>query len=220
VKPLVLFGAGELARLAYLAFTRDPGYDIVACTVTDEHVDGTELFGLPVVPWEELETSHPPGEHALFVAVGYRGVNRHRRELCTEARARGYELASHVSPHALVADDVEVRENTFVFEGAIVQAFASLGRNVIVWSGAVVAHDTTIGDNCFLAPRAAIAGNVHVGDNCFIGINATVRDGVTIAPDCVIGAGAVIKRDTRPGEVYSTEQTPVSSRRSVELDRL
>jgi sugar O-acyltransferase (sialic acid O-acetyltransferase NeuD family) len=192
----------------------------VACTVSREFADDVELFDLPVVPWEELEASHPPGVNALFVAVGYRDVNRHRRELCSDAEQRGYELASHVSPNALVAPDVEVRENTFIFEGAIVQPFVTLGRNVIIWSGALVAHDTSIGDNCFIAPRAAIAGNVIVGENCFVGINATIRDGVSIAPDCVIGAGAVVKRDTQPGEVYSARPTAVSPRSSLELDRL
>ena len=72
MKPLVLFGAGELARLAYLAFADDDSWHVVACTVSAPYVDDAELFGLPVVPWEELETTHPAADHALFVAVGYR----------------------------------------------------------------------------------------------------------------------------------------------------
>jgi sugar O-acyltransferase (sialic acid O-acetyltransferase NeuD family) len=220
MRPLVVFGAGELARLAYRAFAADTRYEVVACTVTQEHLADAALDTVPVVPWEELESTHSPETTALFVAVGYRGVNRRRREICEVARERGYELVSYVSPHALVADDVEVRENTFVFEGAIIQAFARLGRNVIVWSGALISHDSQIGDHCFIAPRAAIAGNVRVGENCFIGINATLRDGVSIAPDCVIGAGAVVKRDTRPGEVYSAAPTPAADYASFELDRL
>jgi sugar O-acyltransferase (sialic acid O-acetyltransferase NeuD family) len=220
VKPVVLFGAGELARLAYVAFTQDDEREVVACTVSRELVAETKLFDLPVVAWEELEAAYAPERHALFVAVGYRGVNRHRRDLCEEARRRGYELASHVSPKALVARDVEVGENTFVFEGVIVQAFATLGRNVILWSGAFVAHDSAIGDNCFIAPRAAIAGNVRIGENSFVGLNATIRDGVSIGPDCVIGAGAVIKHDAKRGEVYSAQATAASAVTSSELDRL
>lgn len=216
----MLFGAGELARLAHLAFDQDSRYEVVACTLHGEHVGDAVLADLPVVPWETLEQSHPSTTHDLFVAVGYRNVNRHRREICDAARKRGYELAAYVSPHAIVADDVAVQENTFIFEGAIVQAFATLGRGVIIWSGALVAHHTAIGDNCFIAPRAAIAGNVRVGENCFIGINATIRDGVTIADDCVIGAGALVKRNTEPHQVYAPAPTAVSNRSSAELDRL
>jgi sugar O-acyltransferase (sialic acid O-acetyltransferase NeuD family) len=219
VKPLVLFGAGELARLAYLGFTQG-GRDVVACTVSEELLDRTELFDLPVVAWEQLESSCPPDEHELFVAVGYSGVNRHRASLCEDALVRGYALASHVSPSAIVASDVEIRQNTFLFEGVIVQPFVRLGRNVIIWSGAVVSHDSQVGDNCFIAPRAAIAGNVRLGDNCFVGVNATIRDGVTVADDCVIGAGAVVKHDTNRGEVFSAMPTAASERLSSELERL
>jgi sugar O-acyltransferase (sialic acid O-acetyltransferase NeuD family) len=220
MKRLVLFGAGELARLAFVAFAADGRWEVVACTVSASYVGDAELFGLPVVPWEELETTHPTADHALFVAVGYRGVNRHRRDLCDEARARGYELAAYASPDALIASDVQLAENTFIFGGAVIEPFVRLGRNVIIWSGALIAHDSTIGDNCFLAPRATLAGNVTLGDNCFVGVNATVRDGVTVAPDCVIGAGAVVKYDTQPGAVYSAQPTPVSARPSSELDDL
>jgi sugar O-acyltransferase (sialic acid O-acetyltransferase NeuD family) len=205
--------------LAYLAFAQS-GREVAACALSRELVQRSELMDLPVVAWEDLDSTHPPDEYELFVAVGYRAVNRDRAALCDEAIARGYTLASHVSPQALVAPDVRIRENTFVFEGAIVQPFVTLGRNVIVWSGATIAHDTELGDNCFIAPRAAIAGNVSVGSNCFVGINATIRDGVTIAPDCVIGAGAVIKHDTSPGEVYSAVPTTASARASSELERL
>jgi sugar O-acyltransferase (sialic acid O-acetyltransferase NeuD family) len=216
----VLFGAGELARLAYVAFADGARREVAACTVTRDFVSGADLFGLPVVPWEDLDSSYPPADHELFVAVGYRDVNRHRRDLCAEARRRGYELASYVSPHALIAPDVEIRENTFVFEGAIIQPFVTLGSNVIVWSGALIAHDTVVGDNCFIGPRAAIAGNVQVGENCFVGVNATIRDGISIASDCVIGAGALVKHDTQPGEVLSPQPTAPSTRSSAELERL
>src|SRR5207249_285761 len=83
---------------------------------------------LPVVAFEELEQTHPPDSHALFVAVGYRRVNRGRRELFEEARARGYTLAVYRSPHAYVAPDVELRANTFLFEAAIIQPFVTMGE--------------------------------------------------------------------------------------------
>jgi len=217
---LVLVGAGDLARLAYPAFAADDEFDVVACAVSREYVDSAQLASLPIVAFEDLEATHPPDSHALFVAVGYRRVNRGRRELFEEARGRGYTLAVYRSPHAYVAPDVELRANTFVFEGAIIQPFVTMGEDVIVWSGAVVAHDSRVGDHCFIAPNASISGKVTLGENCFVGINATIRDGVTVAPDCVIGAGAVIKHDTRSGEVYSARMTVVSPRSSSDYDDL
>jgi len=217
---LVLFGAGELARLAYIGFANESAYDVVACALTREYISSAAVGDLPVVPFENLEQTHPPDSHALFVAVGYRHVNRDRRLLVEDATARGYSLAIFSSPQAHVAADVELRPNTFIFEGVIIQPFATVGRDVIVWSGALVAHDSHVGDHCFIGPNASISGNVTLGDNSFVGVNATIRDGVTIAPDCIIGAGAVIKHDTRPGEVYIASSTPVASRTSSEYDNL
>ena len=37
----------------------------------DNLPDEPTLAGLPVVPFEDLETSHPASEHSMFVAVGY-----------------------------------------------------------------------------------------------------------------------------------------------------
>jgi acetyltransferase-like isoleucine patch superfamily enzyme len=68
---------------------------------------------------------------------------------------------------------------------------------------------------------ASISGNVTVGDYVFVGNNATVRDGVALAERTVIGAGALIKRDTRPGEIYAPPATEAAAGRdSAELDEL
>ena len=217
---LVIVGAGELARLAHLAFAEESDYEVAACAVSREYAGEARLGDLPVAMLEELETSHPPEKHHVFVAIGYRGVNRPRRAVVEDLRARGYTLATFRSPHCHVARDVELRPNTFLFEGVIVQPFVTLGDDVIVWSGAVIAHDTDVGSHCFIGPNASISGNVTLGENCFVGINATIRDGVAVAPDCVIGAGAVIKSDTQPGEVYSAVATQASSKSSAEYDRL
>lgn len=210
----MIFGTGELARLVELGFD-EIGYDVVGHTVHREWIDGGDA-----VPFEEVERAFPPATHAMFVAVGYTRVNRARAEICAAGRAKGYELATCVNPHALVSRAATIGSNCFVFEGCIVQPFVTIGDNVIMWSGAQVAHDSRVGDNCFLGPGATVAGNVVIGENCFIGANATLRDGLRIAPDCVIGAGAVIKRDTQPGDVYAAAPTQPATRKSWELEAI
>ena len=129
VKPLVIFGAGELARLAYLAFTAAPEHEVVACTVSREFVDETELFGLPVVPWEELETTHPPERPRAL-----RRGRVPRRQPAPPRALRGSADVEATSSRATSArtrsspTTWRSRENTFVFEGAIVQPFATLGQ--------------------------------------------------------------------------------------------
>lgn len=204
---LIIFGAGSFAELACQYFVEDSAYEVVAFTVDAEHLTQTELLGRPVVPFEDLTNSHPPSDHALFVATGYTEVNALRREKVETARSLGYTCATYVSSRAVVMPDVHIGANCFVFEGCVIQPFVTLGDGVIAWSGGHVGHHSTIGDFAFLAPRVAIPGNVGVGAQCFIGTNATLRDGISVGERCVVGAGAVLLSDAEPGGVYIGSET-------------
>jgi sugar O-acyltransferase (sialic acid O-acetyltransferase NeuD family) len=220
VADLVIFGAGDLARLVRYYFETDGGYRVVAFSIDGEQTESS-FHGLPLIPFDQLEEVHPPHAVEMFVAVGYRRVNRGRAEVYDRARRAGYRLATYVSPLAMVSPSATIGDNCFLFEGVIVQPFVEVGSDTIMWSGAVVAHDSIIGNHCFLAPRASISGNVRVGDFCFVGNNATVRDGVELAESTVVGAGALAMSSTAVGAILRGAATPVlEGRTSDELDRL
>jgi sugar O-acyltransferase (sialic acid O-acetyltransferase NeuD family) len=134
-----------------------------------------------------------------------------------ECKGKGYELVSYVSSKALPFGELEVGENTFVFEANVIQPFVRIGRNVIIWSGNHIGHHSTIEDHCFIASHAVISGNVTIGEESFVGVNATFRDGVKVAPRCVIGAGALIMKDTEEGAVYSVPGTAPRDLKSWDL---
>ncbi len=218
-KPVVIFGAGDFARLAAHYLSVDSPHEVVAFAVDEQYIpEGGELRGLPVVAAETLTETHPPDAYAMFVAIGFSRVNRARAEVYDACKARGYELISYVNSRAIQWGEIEVGENTFIFEANVIQPFVTIGNDVVLWSGNHIGHDTTIGDHVFVASHAVISGNCTIGDECFIGVNATFRDGVTVAPRCVIGAGAVIMRDTQEGDVYAVRGTEVFPKRSWELE--
>ena len=216
-KPVVLFGVGDLARLAHVYLRDDSPYEVAAFTVTEEYRSGDSFRGLPLVPFERIDSEYPPDEVAMFVAIGYSRTNRNRRGVYEQCKQRGYELITYVNSRAQRAAEVEVGDNVFVFEDNVLQPFVTIGNDVILWSGNHIGHDTRIGDHCFVASHAVISGHVTIGESCFVGVNATLRDGVTVAPDCVIGAGALIMKDTEPGGVYSVRGTEPSGTKSWEL---
>ncbi len=43
-KPLVIFGAGDIAQLAHYYFSTDSDYDVVAFTVDAAYLTGAPLF--------------------------------------------------------------------------------------------------------------------------------------------------------------------------------
>jgi sugar O-acyltransferase (sialic acid O-acetyltransferase NeuD family) len=202
-KPVVLFGVGSLASLAYHYLTHDSDRTVVGFTLDGEHIKEPELFGLPVVPSDEVTTRFPPETHDMFVVVGYSRMNKFREDKCAEARALGYTLISYVSSRASVWPDLTIGDNCFVMEHNIIQPTARLGNNIIMWGGCHVGHDTVLEDNQFICAHVVISGYVRMEPNCFVGVNATIRDDVTIARETVVGAGATITKDTAERSVYA-----------------
>jgi sugar O-acyltransferase (sialic acid O-acetyltransferase NeuD family) len=217
VSDVVLFGIGDFAQVALEYLRRDSPHEVVAFTVHERYVEAPELLGLPVVPFEGLEETHPPSGFAMFVAVGFSRVNRTRRELYDECRNRGYELISYVSSKAIHLGDVDVGDNCFIFEANVIQPFVRIGNDVIVWSGNHIGHHAQIGDHCFIASHVVISGNVRIGEETFVGVNATFRDGVAVGPRNVVGAGALIMKDTEEGDVYSAPSAEARPMKSWDL---
>ena len=75
---LVIFGAGDIARLAHYYFTRDSGHEVVAFAVDREYRTVDSLAGLPVLDVDEACRRFPPGECQAFVALSYARMNRIR----------------------------------------------------------------------------------------------------------------------------------------------
>src|SRR4051812_14883409 len=197
---LVIVGDGEFAEIAYEYFTHDSPFTVAAFTVERPFLAKSELFGLPVVPFDEVERHYDPTAHRTFVAVTYTQLNRVRARLYREAKQKGYAPASYVSSRAFVWHNAAVGENCFVFENNVVQYRAVIGNNVVLWSGNHVGHRSVVRDHCFVSSHVVISGYCDVGESCFLGVNSCVGDNVTIGRDCVIGAGSVIVKDTEPGK--------------------
>lgn len=216
-KKLLIFGTGSVAEVAHFYFTHDTPYEVVAFTAHGDRIERDNLFGLPVLPFEEIHETHPPDEHQMFVAIGYTGVNRLRAGIYFEAKAMGYDFATYVSSKCTHWGDISIGENSFIFEQNNIQPFVTIGNNVIMWSGNHVGHHSRIGDHCFVTSHVVISGHVRIEPYCFLGVNATLRDDISIGEACVIGAGAVIMRSTNAKELYVPERTRPDERTTDQI---
>ena len=214
MKPVVIFGTAEIAQLAHHYFSTDSDYRVVAFTADAAYIDQQEFCGLPVVPFDEVATSHPPQTHELFVALSYSKLNAVRKEKYLAAKAMQYRLASYVSTRATVLNGGRIGDNCFILEDNTIQPFVTIGSNVTLWSGNHIGHHSTIRDHCFIASHVVVSGGVEIGESCFIGVNATLRDHIKLGERCVIGAGALLLADAEPEGVYigsATERSRVPS---------
>jgi sugar O-acyltransferase (sialic acid O-acetyltransferase NeuD family) len=214
---VIVFGTGSIAQVVHFYLTHDSEHEVVSFTVHEGHLNRKELLGLPVEPFEAIQDAYPPDSFKMYVAVGYRKVNKMRAAIYAEAKRKGYELVSYVSSKCTQWGDTIVGDNCFIFEDNTIQPFVTIGNDVVVWSGNHIGHHVTIGDHCFISSHVVISGHTSIGPYSFLGVNATLRDNISIGESCVIGAGALIMKSTKNREVYVVKRTKAGARTSDEV---
>jgi hypothetical protein len=62
---LVIFGAGDIARLAHHYFTRDSEHQVAAFTVDQEYLKEESFLELPMVAFEGVAKRYPPQDYKM-----------------------------------------------------------------------------------------------------------------------------------------------------------
>lgn len=201
-KKILIFGNGDFAQIAFLYFSQESNFEVVAFVLDEEYLDSKNFCGLPVISVETALKVFPPERFGIFIALGYSKVNQVRKDKFIEFKRYGYELVSFVSAKALVLQEVEIGENCFIFEGNTLQPFVTIGDNVTIWSGNHLGHHSKIGSHTFISSHVVISGRVEIGEQCFFGVNATIRDHIKIGDRCVIGAGTLLLKNAPNESVF------------------
>jgi sugar O-acyltransferase (sialic acid O-acetyltransferase NeuD family) len=211
-KPIVIFGAGDIAELAWFYFTHDSEFEVAAFTVDSAYRNSDSFRDLPLVDFDRVSDLYPPDVYDFFVALSYAKRNSVRTEKCLAAKSKGYRLVSYISSKATYFPGTGFGENCFVLEDNTIQPFVQIGNNVTLWSGNHIGHHSSIKDNCFITSHVVVSGGVVVGENCFLGVNATLRDHIEIGDHCIVGAGALVLSSTEPRSVLVAQSTSSSKR--------
>lgn len=215
---VVLFGLGDIARLAHHYFSTDSPHRVVAFTVDRAYLTSERFEGLPVVPFDEVTLAYPPASHVMFVAMSYARMNQARAEKYAQAKDLGYALVSYVSSRCTYLSQFPPGDNCFVLEDNTIQPFVRIGSDVTLWSGNHIGHDSMIGDHCFVSSHVVVSGHVEVGSHCFLGVNATIRNGVSLGPRTLVGAGALVMKNTSAGSVFVAERTARFAKTSDQVE--
>jgi sugar O-acyltransferase (sialic acid O-acetyltransferase NeuD family) len=209
VKKLVIFGAGLIAEVAHFYFKVDTDYETVAFTNASEFIKEEAFRELPLVPFEKIEDRYPPHDYDMFVALGYNKTNQIRQQRYYEAKEKGYQCATYISPRATYYN-TPVGDNCFILENNVIQPFVKIGNNVTLWSGNHIGHHSTINDHCFISSHVVVSGACVIEENCFIGVNSTLRDNLTIGKLTVISSGAVVMKNCEERSLVRPAQSNYS----------
>lgn len=195
-------------------------YNVVALTVDENFLSDDKKWGLPIVPFENLESKYSPLDYNMFVAVGYQQLNQVRAQKCLEAKSKGFSLVSCIGQNANIPSDLIYGENCFIMDNVMIHPCVQLGMNNFIWSGVMIGHHSKIGNHCWLTSSSQVAGGVNMGDRCFLSINSTIGNQLNIGDDCFFGANSLITKCTNNDEVYlqqSTSAHRLNSRQFLKL---
>jgi sugar O-acyltransferase (sialic acid O-acetyltransferase NeuD family) len=199
---VVIFGIRDFAELAHFYLTHDSDHEVVGFSVSaDIMPTSTHFLGLPVIPFDNVETYFPIDEVVFFAPLSPRNMNRNREEIYKKIKAKGYGCISYVSSKATIFS-TDIGENCFILENNTIQPFTKIGNNVVMWSGNHIGHHGVIADNVMFTSHVVMSGHCEIGLNSFFGINSSIRDGLKVAEGTFLTMSSALTNDSEPWSVY------------------
>jgi sugar O-acyltransferase (sialic acid O-acetyltransferase NeuD family) len=197
LKKIVIYGCGAFAKLMHYYFSTANQYEVVAFTVDSIFLQDTFIYGLPVIPFEDITDDYPPSDFSMFVAIGYQRM-RNRKILFEKAKNKQYLLVNYISSKAIAYHNLVLGENNVIMGNVNIEPFVKIGDHNIVWSDTLLGHDLVLGNYNYVAAKCLLAGNSIIGDLCFFGNGVTTIDHLMIANETYLVAGSVLFKDTKP----------------------
>ncbi|NQZ87249.1 MAG: acetyltransferase [Colwellia sp.] len=199
---IIIFGTQDTAELAHFYLEHDSEHEVVAFSVHDSFIKELTFRGLPVIPFESIESTFSVDNYKFFIPMTARNMNRAREDIYNQTKAKGYKLISYISSRATVYPGTEIGDNCFILEDNTIQPFTKIGNNVVLWSGNHIGHHSEIKNHCFFTSQVVLSGNCIVEEYCFLGVNGTIRDFIHLAKGTLVGMGACITKNTVDWGVY------------------
>ncbi len=219
---VIIFGTGTHAINIYFHLIHDSPNEVVAFTI-DDHVweeSNSTLYGLPVVPFSQAIKLYSSQDYKMCVAISYRNVNKLRAQKYDQVKSYGYELISYISTRARVWPDVEIGDNTLIFDDSHVLPCTKIGCNVTLATGSIISHHAEVREHSYIAANAVVLGSAIIEPFVILGANSTVNDRVVVARECIIDSGVTIHKSTLEKGVYLNQREVLLQKRSDELSNL
>lgn len=193
-KPVIVLGAGGHAKVV-LDILISQSAKIIGIVDSDFNKIGTKILGISVIGDDSIVEQYPTQSIYLVNGLGSIGSTKAREALFIKFKKCGYDFATIIHKSAVIASDVELKEGTQVFAGAVIQTGTIIGHNSIINTKTSIDHDCHIEPHVHISPGVTICGNVIIGERTHIGAGTTIIQGIKIGTNAIIGAGSVVLRD-------------------------
>lgn len=195
---LAIYGTGGSGRELYEMIKRHGDLDSKWSEII--FIDDTKegfYRGLRIIKFETF-CKEFKSNCEVVIAVGEPAS---RQVLCDKVKQNGYELATILSPTAIVNTDANIQSGVVVRDNCIISSSSYIGENTWINSNSIVGHDVVIGKNCQISSFVMIAGKTHIGDNVYIGGSASIRERLEVGEFAVISMGAVVLKNVGASKI-------------------
>jgi sugar O-acyltransferase (sialic acid O-acetyltransferase NeuD family) len=195
-RPLIVFGAGGLAReVAWLA-SRTEVWEVAA--FVEDEPDQPTLFSIPVVPFADAQTRF--SEMSFITAVG---LTTGRRVVRERALSLGFREATLIDPEARIGSRTEIGSGSIVCAGVTVTVDVVVGEAAIVNLHATIGHDAIVESYVTVSPGANVSGWVTIRNGAYLGTGCQVIDGTSskrlvVGEWSTVAGGACVTKDVAP----------------------
>lgn len=202
---MIIFGTSMFSKLMKWYVEKDTKQKVSAFTVERNYMVEPYFCGVPVIPFEELESRFEKSGISILNTCGYHNMNDIRRKVFEMCRQKGYEICSFI--HSSVrTDEVQLGYGNIILERVLIQPFVKIGNGNILSADVTVGHENCIGDFNYFSGSVRLSGVCSIGNHNFIGTNVTFEDNVQIGSYNLIGAGTYLNSNIR--DFTATSPTP------------
>lgn len=198
-KPVIIFGAGGLGKLALEIFQSN---DNMVYGFLDDRKEliGTDIGEVPVLgKMEDQGFLKLIGKKCeAFIAVDDQKLQKGLVNMLLERRKVMPVNAIH--QQAFISRSAKLGHGNMFSAGSILNAEASMGNYCMLHSRSLVDYGAIIGDYVQIGAGTVVGAEVEIEDAVFIGTGAVLVSGVKIKAGARIGAGSIVVGDVEKNQ--------------------
>ncbi len=139
-----------------------------------------------------------PNEYVIMVAI----ANSKDRFGMVNKLPKGTKYFTFVHPTALVMDNVEIGDGSFIGANSVLTTNIKIGSHSLLNRGNHIGHDCIIGDYFSAMPGSIVSGNVSIGNSVYLGTNSSIREKLNITDNVTIGLNTGIVKSINKSGTY------------------
>lgn len=139
-----------------------------------------------------------PTKHAVMVAI----ANSKDRYDMVQKLPKETQFFTFIHPTALIMDNVEIGEGSFIGAYSILTTNIKIGKHAILNRGNHIGHDCRIGNYFSAMPGSIVSGNVTIYGLVYMGTNSSIREKLSIHSLSTIGMNSAVIKNIEDSGTY------------------